>query len=370
MAVNSKHGCWHQWFSLLSSFLFLGFVLKYPEPPRSLPALQVSVCLLTRFAPPVPESGQVARIQVVRRNFGTSLVNLWRALANAGKHICLFNTVQSIKVPFTMWRVYLWKITECFHESSALSAGGASLHSLKKKLKYSYGSAVRCLWVTVCPSLGPSDQAFKNVVVIIRVWPQCCEMNGGLLVGCAGNRVMCVPSPKFRVYVTCKSQIDWLVCGGEGKRVVYLPTDVILWLAWGFYTSALYRAHTNSHTRVWAQTDVAADLRRGPYELNFLPKTTRNNSKICMLTYTDRKEINKKTNEEEPERRDERTLPERAGGWNLAHLFLWRGSQSRAMLWSLNDGQSATVYVVSTHFFTHECKMGTEWGFSRMFHSV
>lgn len=53
-------------------------------------------------------------------------------------------------------------------------------------------------------------------------------MNGGLLVGCAGNRVMCVPAPKFRVYVTCKSQIDWLVYGAEGKRVVYLPTDVIL----------------------------------------------------------------------------------------------------------------------------------------------
>lgn len=117
-------------------------------------------------------------------------------------------------------------------------------------------------------------------------------MNGGLLVGCAGNRVMCVPAPKFRAYVTCKSQIDWLVYGAEGKRVVYLPTDVILWLAWAFYTSALSRAH--KHTRVWAQTDVAADLRRGPYEPNFLPKTTRNNSKICMLTYTDRKEINKK----------------------------------------------------------------------------
>lgn len=152
MAVNSKHGCWHQWFSLLSSFLFLGFGLKYPEPPRSLPALQVSVCLLTRFAPPVPESGQVARIQVVRRNFGPSLVNLWRALANAGKHICLFNTVQYIKVPFTMWRVYLWKITGCFHESSALSAGGASMHSLKKKLKYSCGSAV-CDLLFVRPSV-------------------------------------------------------------------------------------------------------------------------------------------------------------------------------------------------------------------------
>lgn len=73
-----------------------------------------------------------------------------------------------------------------------------------------------------------NDQAFRNVVVIVSVWPQCWEMNGGLLDSHAGNTVLCVPSLNFRVYVTCKTQIDWFVYAGEGNRVVYLLTDVIL----------------------------------------------------------------------------------------------------------------------------------------------
>lgn len=71
-------------------------------------------------------------------------------------------------------------------------------------------------------------RVFQNVVVIVRVWPQCWEMNGGLLGSHARNKVMCVPSLNFRVYVTCKTQIDWFVYAGGGNRVVYPLPDVIL----------------------------------------------------------------------------------------------------------------------------------------------
>lgn len=93
-----------------------------------------------------------------------------------------------------------------------------------------------------------------------------------------------------------KPRLTGLYTRGEGNKVVYLRTDVILWLAWGFCTSALCLSHTHKYT-VWSQADIAADLKQGPYELNFLPqtaKTTKNNNQKCMLTYADRKEINKK----------------------------------------------------------------------------
>lgn len=85
-------------------------------------------------------------------------------------------------------------------------------------------------------------------------------MNGGLLGSHAGNTVLCVPSLNFRVYVTCKTQIDWFVYAGEGNRVVYLLTDVILWLTLGFYTSAPRLPQTHTHClipgrhRSWPET--------------------------------------------------------------------------------------------------------------------
>lgn len=122
-----------------SSYLFLGFLLKYPEPHLSFPALQVFVCLLIglRGAPPLPKSNWVARIQTMRRNFGTS-VNLWRASTNAGKHGSVCNkTVQYIKPASITRRV--WTCFNVTPEGSALSPGGASLDSLKPK---SNGSTV------------------------------------------------------------------------------------------------------------------------------------------------------------------------------------------------------------------------------------
>lgn len=49
----------------------------------------------------------------------------------------------------------------------------------------------------------------------------------------ARNKVMCVPSLNFRVCVTCKTQVYWFVYAakGKGNGVVYLATDVILWLS-------------------------------------------------------------------------------------------------------------------------------------------
>lgn len=60
-----------------------------------------------------------------------------------------------------------------------------------------------------------------------------------------------------------------------------------------------------------------------------------------MLTYADRKEINKK----QTRRRQsgEMKAGSEAGGWNLAHLLPWQGSQSCVMLWRLRDGQGAAV---------------------------
>lgn len=95
-----------------------------------------------------------------------------------------------------------------------------------------------CLGLTVWPSFSPSDQALRNVVFIVRIWSQCWDMKRGLLCNHAVNKVKCVPSLNFRVYVTCKTQIDWYM-QAKGNRVVYLVSDVILWLALGFYTSAL-----------------------------------------------------------------------------------------------------------------------------------
>ncbi len=142
-----------------------------------------------------------------------------------------------------------------------------------------------CVWLAVCPSLGPSDQAFRNVVVILRVWPQCWEMNGGLSGSHAGNKVMCVPSLKFRVYVTCKAQIDWCAYAGEGNRVVYLLPDVILWLVLGFYTSALRLAHTQTHSRIPGRRCSWLETR--PIWTQFSPTDSRNNKKQQQKMHAD-----------------------------------------------------------------------------------
>ncbi len=104
------HDSCSQCFSPCPSYLFLGFVLKYPKPHLSLLALQVFVCFLIGLwgAPPLPKSNWVAKIQTKGRNFRTS-VNLCRTLANAGKHSCVCNqTVQYIKRPFVTWGVCFW----------------------------------------------------------------------------------------------------------------------------------------------------------------------------------------------------------------------------------------------------------------------
>lgn len=57
------------------------------------------------------------------------------------------------------------------------------------------------------------DLAFRNVVVIVHLWPQCWEMNRGLLGSLAGNKVMSVSTFNFRAYVTCLChQIDQFIC--------------------------------------------------------------------------------------------------------------------------------------------------------------
>lgn len=93
-----------------SSYLILGFAPDYSQPRLPLPVLQVFVCLLiaVQGAPPLSQSGRVARIQTMRKNFSTSL-NLWRTWANAGKHTPVSHRMaQYIKVPFiTAWSWFL-----------------------------------------------------------------------------------------------------------------------------------------------------------------------------------------------------------------------------------------------------------------------
>lgn len=44
----------------------------------------------------------------------------------------------------------------------------------------------------------------------------------------------------------------------------------------------------------------------------------------------------------------------RAGGWNLAHLLPWQGSQSCVMLWRVSDGRGARLHAGS-HVLGHVC---------------
>lgn len=200
-----------------------------------------------------------------------------------------------------------------------------------------------CLWLTVFASLGLSDQALRNVVLILRAWPQCWDLNGGLLREPRKEQGDVCSLSKLRMYVTCETQIDCFVYASTRNRGVYLLTDVILWLALDFFfykPSCTQSAHT-----IWSQADAAADLRQSPSELNFLPQAAKQNRKTttkkCVLTYADGKEVNKKNKHGGRVARWKEAW--REGGWNLAHLLPWQGSQSCVMVWSLRDGHRAVV---------------------------
>lgn len=135
-----------------------------------------------------------------------------------------------------------------------------------------------CLWLSVCPPLGPSDQAFRNSVVIVRVWPQCWEMNEGLLGSHAGNKVMCVPLLNFRVYVTCKTQIDWFVYAGRREQGC-LSSD---WrnsvISLGFlYLCSLSLTHTQIHSLIPGRHRSWPETR--PIWTQFSPTDSQNNQK-------------------------------------------------------------------------------------------
>ena len=139
-------------------------------------------------------------------------------------------------------------------------------------------------------------RAVRNVVLILRVWPQCCDMNGGLSSRHAWNKMMCVPFLNFRFFVTCKSP-DWLVCIrrrreqsclSSGWRNSVISSEVFI------PPSSVSHTHTHTHSLsmlqlTWDKAHMNSIFsHRQPKQ----PKTTTKNA--CWRMQIGRKSIKNK----------------------------------------------------------------------------
>lgn len=236
-----------------------------------------------------------------------------------------------------MWRVCSWIGLDGDFRCQQMA-----LCQLASQSKYSSGSAI--LSVTYCLCISWSKwPSFEKCCAHPACMAPMLGFEWRFVEKATQGTRWCV-FPLYTPDVCHLWDTDWLFCIRQQKKQGCLPSDwchpVITSGIFFYIPSCTQSAHT-----IWSQADAAADLRQSPSELNFLPQAAKQNRKTttkkCVLTYADGKEVNKKNKRGGRAARWKEAR--REGGWNLAHLLPWQGSQSCVMVWRLRDGHRAVV---------------------------